>query len=109
MSLIRLMVSLSLLRALRRSQNLFYSRQTLLHLVESILPQRDQSALAARAPERRHVLVLRHHVAQRVAHDEQLVNSQPPGIAGLPATITALAFENVFGRKALGRKKLAHV
>src|SRR5687767_11012860 len=77
--------------AFRYAQDFIDRRQTALHLFKSVIPQRDQAALAAEPAKLHHVRVPRHHVPQRVVHDQQLINAEPAGISRLPASVAAPA------------------
>src|SRR5437870_4063949 len=76
---------------LRHSQNLIDRRKPLHHLGKAIFAQSYQTPLAAKLAELGDVRISRHHVAQAVVHNQQLVDSQSSGISGLSASVASLA------------------
>src|SRR5881396_3356819 len=96
-------------RVLGHAEDLVDRRQAALHLVEPVLPQRHQPALAAQLAEVGDVGVARHRVAQPVVHHQHLVDAQAARVARLAATVTPLAPKALFGPIALHREELFHL
>src|SRR6476646_9727700 len=81
-------------------KNLIDGREALDDFIEPVLPQRDQPALAAELAQVVDIGAPRHHVAERVVHDQQLVNAQPARVPGLAAAVAALALVRLVGVEA---------